>query len=140
VTDRDLIGKKLAGIETAVREIQTLGHPRAIYEDVVQQRFFERTLQIAIQAVLDVASHIVSDERLGEPQTNRDLIDLLARHGWVPPDLAETLGDMVGFRNILVHGYDSVDLTVIETVADEHLGDFDRFVRAIRARLATPPP
>jgi uncharacterized protein YutE (UPF0331/DUF86 family) len=136
VTDRDLIGKKLAGIETAVRELTTLGNPSAIHQDVVQQRFFEHTLQIAIQAVIDVASHIISDERLGEPRTNREMIDLLSRHGWVPPDLAASLSDMVGFRNVLVHGYDSVDLGVVENILNEHLADFALFVRAIRLRLA----
>ncbi len=41
--------------------------------DLREQRFVEHTLQIAIQAALDVASHIVSDRRLGEPRTNREL-------------------------------------------------------------------
>lgn len=38
-----------------------------------------------IQAAVDVASHIVSDERLGEPQTNRELFDLLERRGHLTP-------------------------------------------------------
>jgi uncharacterized protein YutE (UPF0331/DUF86 family) len=136
VTDRDLVAKKLAGIETAVQELQTFGHLAAIRDDVIQQRFFERTLQIAIQAVIDVASHIVSDERLGEPNTNREMIDLLKRYGWVPPDLALALGNMVGFRNILVHGYENVDLSVVEKIVTDHLDDFVAFVRAIRQRLS----
>jgi uncharacterized protein YutE (UPF0331/DUF86 family) len=137
MTDRDLIAKKLAGIETAVRELETLGHPAEIHDNVIQQRFFERTLQIAIQAVIDVASHVISDERLGEPKTNREMIDLLKRHGWVPPDLAVNLGNMVGFRNILVHAYESVDLSIVESIVTEHLEDFRWFARAIRSRLAT---
>jgi uncharacterized protein YutE (UPF0331/DUF86 family) len=63
------------------------------------------------------------------------MIDLLKRYGWVPPELATALGNMVGFRNIIVHGYDSVDLSVVESVVTDHLGDFHAFVRAIRARL-----
>jgi uncharacterized protein YutE (UPF0331/DUF86 family) len=50
----------------------------------------EHTLQIAIQAALDVASHIVADERLGEPETNRELLDRLSADGWLTPALAET--------------------------------------------------
>lgn len=134
--DRDLIGKKLAGIETAVRELKTLGHPSEIHEDVVQQRFVEYTLQIAIQAVIDVAFHIISKERLGEPRSLREIAHLLSRHGWVSPDLAASLDKMVGFRNVLVLGYDDVDLDIVEAIANEHLADFDLFVRAIRTRLA----
>ena len=45
-----------------------------------------------------MASHIVSDDRLGEPLTNRELFDLLARGGVVGADLASRLRDMAGFR------------------------------------------
>jgi hypothetical protein len=46
---------------------------------------------------LDVASHIVSDERLGEPRTNRELFDLLEHGGWIVPELAEILRKTVAF-------------------------------------------
>src|SRR4029453_3424411 len=82
VTDPSLVAKKLALVETCVRELRELSRPDAIPHDKLQEGFAQPTPQIAIQAALDVASHIVSDERLGEPRTNRDLMDLLERHGW----------------------------------------------------------
>jgi uncharacterized protein YutE (UPF0331/DUF86 family) len=133
VTDPELVAKKLALIETCVRELQSLARPEAIRADVREERFVEHTLQIAIQAALDVASHIVSDERLGEPETNRALFDLLARAGKLPADLAATLRDMAGFRNVIVHGYQDVDLAVVEDVLRNHLGDLLAFVAAVRA-------
>jgi uncharacterized protein YutE (UPF0331/DUF86 family) len=135
VTDRDLIGKKLAHIETSVQELRAFARPAAIYDDLREERFVEHTLQIAIQGVIDVASHIIADERFGEPETNREMIDLLKRYGWVPADLATRLSDMVGFRNVLVHGYESVDLAIVETIVTECLDDFLEFVQAIRQRL-----
>ena len=136
MTDPDLVAKKLALIETCVRELRTLGHPAAIPTDLVQQRFAELTLQIAIQAMLDVASHIVSDQRLGEPRTNRELVDLLARAGWLPPELADTMRRMVGFRNVLVHGYDVVDVGIVQDVVEHRLDDLLAFVAVIRRRVA----
>jgi len=133
VTDPELVAKKLALIETCVRELQSLARPEAIRADVREERFVEHTLQIAIQAALDVASHIVSDERLGEPETNRALFDLLARAGKLPADLAATLRDMAAFRNVIVHGYQDVDLAVVEDVLRNHLGDLLAFVAAVRA-------
>jgi uncharacterized protein YutE (UPF0331/DUF86 family) len=60
VTDRDLIAKKLALIETCIRELKTLSRPSEIPRGRVQERFAEHTLQIAIQAaIVDVA--IVKD-------------------------------------------------------------------------------
>ena len=134
MTDVDLIRKKLAQITTYVHELRTHGHPERL-EDVREERFILYTLQIAIQAALDVASHIVSDDRLGEPSTNRELFELLAANGWVDRELAAQLVGMTGFRNVVVHGYADVNRDVVRTVVGEHLGDFDDFVSQVRARL-----
>jgi len=134
-TDRDLVVKKLARIETCVQELRTLGDPARIRSDLREERFFEHTLQIAIQSVLDVASHIVSEERLGEPRSNHELIDLVARHGWIPTGLELPLHRMIGFRNVLVHGYESVDLAVVEDIARNRLDDLLAFASAVRARM-----
>ena len=132
MTDPALVAKKLALIESCVRELRTLARPDAMRQDLRERRFVEHTLQIAIQAVLDVASHIVSDERLGEPETNRGLFDLLAQTGRLSTELASTMRDMVGFRNVVVHGYQDVDLRVVEDVMRNHLDDLLAFVAAIR--------
>lgn len=135
MTDAALVAKRLALIETCVEQLRRQAQPAAIRGDIREQRFVERTLQIAIQAALDVASHVASDRRLGEPRTNRELFDLLAGDGWISQPLADTLRRMVGFRNVLVHGYDDVDLGVVEDVLTNHLGDLVAFVGAVRARL-----
>jgi uncharacterized protein YutE (UPF0331/DUF86 family) len=135
VTDPDLIAKKLAQIETCVEQLRSLGQPDRIATDIREERFVEHTLQIAIQAILDISSHIVSDEHLGEPRTSRELVDLLDRGGWLSSDLAGRLRNMVGFRNILVHGYETVDLAIVRDVVERRLGDLLEFVGVIRQRL-----
>jgi uncharacterized protein YutE (UPF0331/DUF86 family) len=137
MTDPELVAKKLARIESCVSDLQRLARPDAIGNDVRELRFVEHTLQIAIQAALDVASHIVSDRRLGEPRTNRELFDLLHRDQWLDRDLTVHLRNMAGFRNVLVHGYDDVDLAVVHDVLTRHLGDLIAFVDAVRSRLGT---
>lgn len=136
MTDKDLVSKRLAFIETCLRELRQLARPRDLTDDIREQRFVERTLQLAIQAALDVASQVVSDDRLGEPGTNRELFDLLERAGWIDRDLADRLSNMAGFRNILVHGYTDIDLSIVEDVVSHHLGDLDAYIAAVRARLA----
>ena len=140
MTDQDLVAKKLAFIETCLSDLRQQARPDRLATDVREIRFVEHTLQIAIQAALDVASHIVSDNRLGEPRTNRDLFDLLGRHGWLAPSLVDVLRDMGGFRNVLVHGYAEVDVSVVRDVLDHHLPDFEAFVAAIRRRMTPITP
>lgn len=135
MTDPELLAKKLAAVETYVGELRRLAHPEAIAKDLREERFIAHTLQLAVQAALDAASHIVADERLGEPSTNRELFTLLAGAGWIPQELAEALRRAVGLRNILVHGYEKVDLQILEDTVRHRLTDLLEFVERVRARL-----
>lgn len=135
MTDPELLAKRLSVIETCVRELRDLARPEAIATDVREARFVEHTLQLALQAALDAASHIVSDERLGEPSTNRELFDRLERAGWIEAPLADALRNMAGFRNILVHGYDAVDLEIVRDVVEHRLDDLLKFANSVRRRL-----
>ncbi len=135
MTDRPLVEKKLAAIVSAVSDLRRLARLDLLRHDVREERFVAHTLQLAMQAALDVASHIVSDESLGEPQTNRHLFDLLARAGWLDDGLAGQLSRMAGFRNVLVHGYDDVDLAVVEDIVRHRLDDLLQFVAVVSRRL-----
>ena len=66
--DIELLRKKLAFIETLRRELTELARPELIATDIREQRFVQHSLQLAIQAALDVGSHIVSAKRLGDLQ------------------------------------------------------------------------
>jgi uncharacterized protein YutE (UPF0331/DUF86 family) len=135
MTDADLVAKRLAFIETCVAQLRTMAKPALVATDVREERFVEHTLQLAIQAAIDVASHIVADERLGEPKTNHELFDLLARAGWLQEGQRRTMHEMTGFRNVVVHGYTDVDTSVVREILERHLDDLLAFVRAIRARI-----
>lgn len=137
MSETQLIEKKLAFIETCIQELKTLGRPEDVQTDIREQRFEAYTLQIAIQAALDTAALIVSARRLGEPRNNRHLFEILVQHGWLPTGLAPVLHNMVGFRNILVHGYEAVNPAVVEEVTRDHLDDLLAFVSSVRERLAS---
>jgi uncharacterized protein YutE (UPF0331/DUF86 family) len=135
VTDHHLIAKRLALVESVVADLRRLARLELIATDVKEQRFVEHSLQIAIQACLDCAFHIIADEKLGEPQCNGDAFRILARTGWLQEDQVASLIAMAGLRNILVHGYVSVDLMVVIDVVSNHLDDLLNFVAAVRTRL-----
>jgi len=135
MTDRELLDKKLAFIETCVSELRRLARPEMIESDVREERFVAHTLQLAIQAALDAASHIVSDLRLGEPETNRQLFELLRHELRLSADLSENLQKMAGFRNLLVHGYQTVDRRVLRRVVEDDLDDLLAYVGLVRSRF-----
>jgi uncharacterized protein YutE (UPF0331/DUF86 family) len=112
--------------------LQRLAIGGKIDTDLKERRFIEHTLQLAIQACLDAASHVVSDDRLGEPSTNQELFRLLERAGRLPQELARNLSAAAGFRNVLVNGYADVDSRVTRDVLENHLGDLIEFARVMR--------
>lgn len=140
MTDVDLIRKRLAFVETCLRDLAELADSSRIENDVRERRFIEHTLQLAIQATLDVASHIVASDRLGEPSTNQALFESLGNGGWVEPSLGQELRRMAGFRNVLVHGYVAVDPVIVRDVLENRLQDLKSFVASIRRKLDDVPP
>jgi uncharacterized protein YutE (UPF0331/DUF86 family) len=140
VTDLELLRKKLTIIEGLVSELRNIARIDRLEEDVRERRFVERSLQLAVQAAIDVALHVIADQRMGEPETNRAAFGLLHRHGWIRDEQLTGLQRMAGFRNVLVHGYAEVDLAIVRRIAERHLGDLLDFVAVIRARIGGTPP
>lgn len=71
----------------------------------------------------------------GSRRTTRRSSTCWPRHGWIPSDLSETLKRVVGFRNIVVHGYGDLDLDIVRDVAEHRVDDLLELVTQIRARL-----
>jgi len=86
----------------------------------------------AIEAYVDVAQHLCASEGWGPPSTNADAVLVLARHGVLDPGLARSVSRVVGFRNVLVHKYVTVDDTVVLARLEDH-SDLGGFVEAVAA-------
>ena len=82
-----------------------------------------------------MASHVVSEQRLGEPETDRDLVQFLVCAGWIDDELATVLARMAGFRNVLVRGCTRVNLDRVRDVVEHNLDDLVAFAGRVRARL-----
>jgi uncharacterized protein YutE (UPF0331/DUF86 family) len=77
--------------------------------DFVKYRAVERSLQLAAQAVVDIATHIISADYNARVEDYRQAIESLGKEGVLPSAFAERLAPIAGFRNILVHEYLAVD-------------------------------
>ena len=102
--------------------------------DFTRQDAAVLNVQRACEAALDIGHHIVRRERLGLPQSARDVFDMLSAAGWVELALADAMKRMVGFRNIAVHDYQELLLPITVSVITEHLDEFLRFTAAILSR------
>lgn len=103
------------------------GDEKALAGDTVLRAAVERWLQVAIEACIDIADHVVASEGWTPPSSARAAFATLAAHGKLPVDLADRLGDAAGLRNVLVHDYVSVDLARLAATVRKDLGDLRAF-------------
>ncbi len=136
----DVVVNKAATIERCVaRAREEYGHnPATFASDFTRQDAAVMNVQRACAAALDLGQHLIRRERLGVPQSARNVFDLLARGDWIDADLAEALKRMVAFRNIAVHDYRSLLLAITVNVITLHLDDFLRFTQAVLMRDGRP--
>jgi uncharacterized protein YutE (UPF0331/DUF86 family) len=131
MVDRDVVARRLLALNESLTELarKEAGDANALATDSVLRAAVERWLQIAIEAAIDIASHVVADEGWTPPGTGREAFLVLASHGRIALDLAERLGLAVGVRNVLVHDYVSVDLATLARTVRDDLGNLREFGR-----------
>ncbi len=134
--DRERILAKIAEFEGYLRELQAIV-PRSFEEfrQIEKKRACERLLQISIEAMVDICHLFLTGLRLGLPAEEEDLFEKLEGAGIIPLSLKETLKEMKGFRNILVHEYGAVDDQIVYGAVKTRLGDFDAFKREMLRAL-----
>jgi uncharacterized protein YutE (UPF0331/DUF86 family) len=80
-----------------------------------------------VENCIDLANHVVKERKLGIPKESRESFDLLAKAGIIPADMAKKLVGMVGFRNVLIHEYQRLDIAVMVDVIEHRLDDLVAF-------------
>lgn len=128
----DVILNKVAVIERCIHRIQEVyeGNPSNL-KDFTKQDSIVLNIQRACEASIDLAMHIVSEKRLGLPQSSRDAFDMLQGQQMIDENLAKRLKAMVGFRNIAVHDYQVIHLGILQQIIEKHLVDFSNFTKQI---------
>lgn len=93
----------------------------------------ERFLQLSIEALDDMASHVIAAMELGFIDQYRDIPKIFADEQWIDESLKDRWIEMIGFRNILVHDYLEVNREVVYEILQNHLDDLkklrDVFIR-----------
>jgi uncharacterized protein YutE (UPF0331/DUF86 family) len=122
----DVLINKAATIERCVARAREeyAADPEGFAENFSHQDAAILNIQRACEAALDMGLHIIRRERLGVTQSARDTFTLLAQAHWLTPAVAEQMKRMVGFRNVAVHDYQSLQLPITLNILTHHLDDF----------------
>ena len=132
MVDADVIMAKVGVVKRClvrIKEVTAL-KPGSL-ENITSQDVFVLNLQRAIQATVDLAAHVVASEGYGIPQDLKDSFGLLMNAGVISADLSTRMQKMVGFRNIAVHEYQSLNLDILKNILTTRLGDLEEFYSAV---------
>jgi uncharacterized protein YutE (UPF0331/DUF86 family) len=100
-------------------------------DNIRLRRAVERSLQVSVEACLDIGRRLIALEGFRYPESNRDVFQVLGEEGVVPQELLPALLDMARFRNLIVHDYAKIDDAKVYAILKKRLGDLDEYARAI---------
>lgn len=129
MVDGDLLRRKLADLGDYLRQLSEYrGISLAAYRsDWKTQRIVERTLQMAIETCVDVASHVIADRGLRVPSTYAETFEVLGEAGLLDASLREALVRMARVRNVLVHEYAATNAEIVVGILNDRLEDLAGF-------------
>lgn len=131
--DRRIILDKIESLRRCVRRIE---HKRpdtleALQADLDLQDILSLNLTRAVQVSVDLAAHLVAGLDVPAPDTMAGAFAALGEAGVLAPELVDRMRAAVGFRNVAVHAYRSIDWAVVYRISYDHLDDFRAFAQAV---------
>jgi len=137
--DEDVVLAKVSNVRKTVGAIRALHGPEnASVSEWIRMDATVLNLQRSVEALLDLANHLISANGWELPRDGRHAFAVLSEHGLLPADDLALARAMVGFRNVAVHDYVSLDPEIVHGIVRDRLGDLEALVGGLLARLAPP--
>ena len=131
----DVMFNKAAVIERSLRRVLDIYRADPDLADLMHVDALTLNVERACQAAIDLAMHVVASEHLGMPQSQADAFRLLADAGEMDRKLSERMIGMCGFRNVLIHQYQDLEVDLLHKVASEHWQDLVALCKALGLKI-----
>ena len=136
--DEERIFEKIAYIQGQVSAIQNLLHENSKEGIIANQwliRGLKYSLQTSVEAMIDIAYHVSAKHIKVAPADGREAIAILTQNGILADEEQELYSAMIGFRNRVVHGYQTISNERVYEISSNDLDVFSTFIRQIRSFL-----
>ena len=130
----DIVLNKKESIERSIKQVKTyysLESDVPFIEDFLRQDAIAINLQRACEQSIDLANHVVKTKKLGLPKESKEAFQLLSKNNIIPKELSIKLEKMVGFRNVLVHEYQQLDMDLFIDIIENRLMDIIDYTNLI---------
>jgi uncharacterized protein YutE (UPF0331/DUF86 family) len=127
-----IVEKKISALESKLAELRSwpIESVDSIKNSSLLQNAIERSLQICVEVVIDIAERILSVEKRTPSETSFGNLQILEALGGVAS--AEKYRMMIQFRNFIVHRYENVDPGILFEIVKNKLPLFEEFIAEIR--------
>ncbi len=131
--DWPLIELKLESLRRSINRIEEKcpATVDALVNDYDVQDILALNLTRAVQMCVDIGTHLISDSEFPPPDTMGKTFDILSQAGIISTDLATRMKKAVGFRNLAVLNYESINWAIVFKIATTHINDFEEFAKAV---------
>ncbi|RPJ06447.1 MAG: DUF86 domain-containing protein [Deltaproteobacteria bacterium] len=141
MVDRDLIIAKAASVRVHLDRIAAKAGAdlQVFMSDRDRQDVVSFNLHLAIENCIDIAAHIISENGWGVPGSASEMFYLLEDRGILDPELTERMIKAVGLRNLIVHEYGKIDLSLLFATVRNNLNDLNSYLSNIFKKLDILP-
>jgi len=135
--DRELLAEKAAAVERHLARVaeRLPPDPNGLVPGTDASDAVILHLWQAVQLVIDLALSACLQLNLGTPATYAEAFRRLHEAGVLEAGLAERLARAAGFRNVLVHAYERLDMPRVHHAASLGPADLRAFLAVLRNRL-----
>ncbi|MCP2520368.1 DUF86 domain-containing protein [Candidatus Aminicenantes bacterium AC-335-B20] len=132
MVSESVIRKRLERLEESLKRLRS--KQKVSMEEFVKnweiQDIVLREFEVAIEACVDIASHIISEKGWKPPEKYADIPEILAEKGVIPKEYGKLFKRIISFRNIIVHEYLYIDFKkVYENLQKiDELGKFALYI------------
>jgi uncharacterized protein YutE (UPF0331/DUF86 family) len=135
--DNDLLVSKMGTIERCCKRARDEYEkdPTTFVGDITRQDAATLNVIRAWEAAVEMGDYVLGSLGLGHAQDEREVIALLAEHGWIEPALAEDLKRTGEFCRA-EWDYQAAPLPALVTIIKRGLDEFDAYARALLAGAA----
>jgi uncharacterized protein YutE (UPF0331/DUF86 family) len=135
MVDTPRLGALLQRIRDEAAALRRLASREDLFDDDTALPAAKYRLVVAIEAMIDVAEHVIASEGLRPATSFADSFQSLAEGEWIGTELADALADAARFRNLLVHQYADIDDGRVVEILRTRMDDLDQFVTTVAERL-----
>ncbi len=134
--DSEVIQKKLSELDENISQLEKIQkslNSNDFLNDTQQQWSVEHGLQLCIQQIIDLGSHLLVSLGLNNIEDYSDVGVKLGKHGILSKELSKRAVEMIKFRNLLIHEYVHVDPEKVFEIFKTGISDLKVISNQIKA-------